>query len=99
MRAADGTDHVVALLHYSPVEDTRRGERLEIYPFLGSHLLAEAVDRAGADLVVHGHAHGGRERGVTPGGIVVRNLAQPVIGHAYRVFDLRDRVGARRSVA
>jgi Icc-related predicted phosphoesterase len=99
VRAGDGADHVVALLHYSPVEDTLRGERPEIYPFLGSHLLAEAVDTAGADLVVHGHAHGGSERGVTPGGIVVRNVAQPVIGHAYRVFDLRDRLGAGRSVA
>ncbi len=82
------TDRRVALLHYSPVEETLRGERLEIYPFLGSHLLAEAVDTAGADLVVHGHAHHGSERGVTPGGTRVRNVAQPVIQQAYRVFDL-----------
>src|SRR5690606_18105837 len=84
------TDHRIALLHYAPVEETLRGERLEIYPFLGSHLLAEAVDAAGADLVVHGHAHRGSERGVTPGGIRVRNVAQPVIQQAYRVYDLRD---------
>jgi len=76
----------VALMHYSPVEATLRGERLEIYPFLGSYLLAEAVDRAGADLVVHGHAHGGTEKGVTPGGVHVRNVAQPVIKHAYNVY-------------
>ena len=37
----------VALPHYSPVEATLRGERPEIFPFLGSYLLAEAVDRAG----------------------------------------------------
>jgi Icc-related predicted phosphoesterase len=92
-------DRVVALLHYSPVEATLRGERLEIYPFLGSHLLAEAIDTAGADLVVHGHAHKGSERGVTPGGIRVRNVAQQVIGHAYRVFDLRDPAAEDRSVA
>jgi Icc-related predicted phosphoesterase len=92
---AGRVDRVVALLHYSPVEETLRGERPEIYPFLGSHLLAEAVDTAGADLVVHGHAHNGSERGVTPGGTRVRNVAQPVIGHAYRVFDLAPGVAHR----
>lgn len=79
-------DARVALLHYSPVTATLRGEREQIYPFLGSHLLAEAVDLAGADLVLHGHAHAGSERGATPGGIAVRNVAQPVIHSAYRVF-------------
>jgi Icc-related predicted phosphoesterase len=83
-------DRVIALLHYAPVPETLRGERLEIYPFLGSHMLAEAVDTAGADLVVHGHAHNGSERGVTPGGIRVRNVAQPVIQHAYRIYDLGE---------
>jgi Icc-related predicted phosphoesterase len=84
----DGADARIALLHYSPVRDTLHGEPPEIYPFLGSYLLAEAVDAAGADLVVHGHAHRGSERGVTPGGIRVRNVAVPVIRTAYRVFDL-----------
>lgn len=81
-------DHRVALLHYSPVEGTLKGERLEIYPFLGSYLLAEAIDTAGADLVVHGHAHGGTEKGVTPGGIPVRNVAQPVIRRPYNLYCL-----------
>jgi Icc-related predicted phosphoesterase len=80
------TDVRVALLHYSPVEATLRGERLEIYPFLGSYLLAEAVDRAGADLVVHGHAHNGTERGVTAAGVPVRNVAQPVLRRSYAVY-------------
>ncbi|MDP8992276.1 MAG: metallophosphoesterase [Actinomycetota bacterium] len=78
----------IALLHFSPVQDTLQGERLEIYPFLGSYLLGEAVDRAGADLALHGHAHGGSEKGVTPGGVPVRNVAQPVIGHAYNLYCL-----------
>ena len=65
----------IALLHYSPVADTLDGERREIYPFLGSYLLGEAVDRAGADLVLHGHAHRGREVGATLGGMPVRVLA------------------------
>lgn len=83
-------DWTIALLHYAPVPETLRGERLEIYPFLGSHLLAEAIDTAGADLVIHGHAHNGSERGVTPGGVRVRNVAQPVIGRAYRIYDLGE---------
>ena len=58
----------------------------EIYAFLGSYLLAEAVDCEGADIVLHGHAHRGTEHGVTPGGIPVRNVAQPVINRPYRVF-------------
>jgi Icc-related predicted phosphoesterase len=82
-----GTDHRIALLHFSPVADTLAGERAEIFPFLGSHLLAEAIDATGADLALHGHAHHGTERGVTPGGVRVRNVALPVIGHAYRVYE------------
>lgn len=80
----------IGLLHYSPVEETLRGERLEIYPFLGSYLLAEAIDGAGADLVVHGHAHNGTEKGLTPGGVPVRNVAQPVIKHAYNVYAIEE---------
>ena len=76
----------LVVLHFSPVEETLVGERLEIWPFLGSYLLGEAVDRSGADLVVHGHAHAGSERGTTPGGVAVRNVAQPVIGAAYSVY-------------
>lgn len=82
------TDHRIALLHYSPVAATLQGEPPEIFPFLGSYLLAEAVDDAGADLVLHGHAHRGSERGVTPGGVRVRNVARPVIGASYRLFEL-----------
>lgn len=85
------TDLRIALLHYSPIPETLVGERLEIYPFLGSYLLSEAVDRVGADVVFHGHAHHGVERGLTPGGIPVRNVAQPVIRHPYNVYRLRDR--------
>jgi Icc-related predicted phosphoesterase len=78
----------IALTHFSPVEDTLQGERLEIYPFLGSYLLGEAIDRAGADLAVHGHAHAGTEAGTTPGGVHVRNVARPVIRQAYKVYEL-----------
>lgn len=80
----------VVLLHYSPIRETLVGEPPEIYPFLGSYLLGEAVDRVGANLILHGHAHRGTEKGVTPGGIHVRNVAQPVIKHAYNVYCFSD---------
>ncbi|MFC7387067.1 metallophosphoesterase family protein [Sphaerisporangium rhizosphaerae] len=82
------TDHRVVLSHYSPVKDTLAGEPLEIYPFLGSYLLAEAVDAEGADLFIHGHAHSGVEKGLTPGGVRVRNVALPVLRRAYAVYGL-----------
>jgi Icc-related predicted phosphoesterase len=84
-----GVDVRVALMHYSPIRETLHGEPLEIYPFLGSYLLAEAVDRAGADLALHGHAHRGREKGTTPGGVAVRNVAQPVINRAFGIYCLQ----------
>lgn len=92
LRAVEHADVLVALTHYSPVADTLRGEPPEIYPFLGAYQLAEAIDGArngmGADLAVHGHAHFGCEQGCTPGGVRVRNVAQPVIRAAYTVYHL-----------
>lgn len=84
-------DLVVALLHYAPVEGTLEGEKKEIYPFLGSYLLGEAIDSAGADLALHGHAHHGSEKGTTPAGIPVRNVARPVIKRSYNVYMLEKR--------
>ena len=80
----------IALTHYSPIAETLEGERREIYPFLGSHLLGEAIDRVGADLALHGHAHGGIECGTTPGGVPVRNVAMPVIRRPYCLFTIGD---------
>src|SRR5919205_287389 len=81
-------DYRVALLHYAPVKDTLAGERLEIHPFLGAYQLGEALDRAGADLALHGHAHHGAEKGVTPRGIPVRNVAMPLIKRPYAIYTL-----------
>ncbi len=92
LRSLDA-DLRVALLHYAPIEGTVEGEKRQIYPFLGSYLLAEAIDRGGADLAFHGHAHLGREKGVTPGGVPVRNVAQPVIRRAYNVYTVDARSG------
>ncbi|WP_406078470.1 metallophosphoesterase [Micromonospora sp. NBC_00858] len=85
-------DMLVALTHYSPVPDTLAGEPLEIYPFLGSYQLGQAIDSAPTALALHGHAHAGTERGTTPGGVRVRNVAHPVIKQAYSVFHVGDQL-------
>ncbi len=81
-------DYRIVLLHYAPVRETLSGEPREIFPFLGSYLFAEIADEHGVDLVLHGHAHRGVERGRTPGGIPVRNVAQAVIRQAYAIYTL-----------
>src|SRR5919197_734870 len=39
------TEQRIALLHYSPIESTVKGEPVEIYPFLGSSRLEEPLNR------------------------------------------------------
>jgi Icc-related predicted phosphoesterase len=81
-------DALIALTHYAPVPETLVGEPLEIYPFLGCYQLGQAIDSAPTALALHGHAHHGSERGRTPGGVPVRNVAHPVIKQAYNVYQL-----------
>lgn len=88
------TPYKIALTHYAPIEETLTGERPEIYPFLGSYLLGLAIDAAGANLALHGHAHLGREVGVTPRGVPVRNVAMPVLKKPYTVYVLEARPAA-----
>lgn len=83
----------VIVLHYSPIAATVRGEDPEVTPFLGTSRLAEVIDRHGADLVVHGHAHHGTLEGQTLAGVPVRNVAITLLQaqsppSAYRVFDI-----------
>lgn len=83
----------VVVLHYAPVAATVLGEAPEIFPYLGTSRLAEVVDRHGANLVVHGHAHHGKDEGKTTGGIPVYNVALGLLQsqkppRAYRVFDV-----------
>jgi Icc-related predicted phosphoesterase len=77
----------IALLHYSPVEATLVGEHPGLWPFLGSYLLAAAVDDGGAVLALHGHAHAGStDEASTPGGVPVRNVAQPAIRRPFALM-------------
>ena len=83
----------VVVLHYAPIAATVAGEAPEIYPYLGSSRLAEVVDRHGADLIVHGHAHHGSLSGKTTAGIPVHNVAITLLQSqqpptAYRIFDV-----------
>src|SRR5436190_21704862 len=63
------TEKRVVVLHYAPIGDTVKGEPEQIYPYLGSSRLVEVIDRHGAQLVVHGHAHHGSASGKTTAGI------------------------------
>jgi Icc-related predicted phosphoesterase len=90
LAALDG-DVRIALMHFAPIADTLLGEAPGIFPGLGCHRLAEAVDSVGADLVVHGHAHLGSERGQTAGGVPVRNVAHPVLRRPYALYHLVGR--------
>jgi Icc-related predicted phosphoesterase len=92
-------DLEILLLHYAPTRDTLSGEPREIFPFLGSYLFAELADAHGVDLVLHGHAHRGVERGRTPGGIPVRNVAQSVIQQGYAVYTLEPSSAAMSASA
>jgi Icc-related predicted phosphoesterase len=83
----------VVVLHYAPIAATVQGEAPEILPFLGTSRLAEVIDRHGADLVLHGHAHHGMLEGQTTAGIPVRNVAISLLQAqqppaAYRIFDV-----------
>lgn len=87
------TQKRVVVIHYSPIAATVQGEAPEIIPFLGTSRLAEVVDRHGADLVLHGHAHHGQLEGRTTGGSPVYNVAITLLqaqqpATAYRVFDV-----------
>lgn len=88
LRALDAVDARIALLHYSPIPETLFGEKPEIFAFLGSYLLEEAIDGGGADLVFHGHAHAGAEAGFTSGGVPVHNVAHPIVKAAYKIFEV-----------
>jgi Icc-related predicted phosphoesterase len=83
----------VVVLHYAPIGDTIQGEAPEIYPYLGSSRLAEVIDRHGADLVFHGHAHHGSPDGKTTAGIPVHNVAMQILQNqnppaVFRVFEV-----------
>src|SRR5207247_9976740 len=77
----------VVMLHYSPIQATVIGQDPETIASYGSSRLCEPIDRLGADLVVHGHAHRGTRQGATPGVIPVFNVADPIPDVPYVVLE------------
>jgi Icc-related predicted phosphoesterase len=87
------TQKTVIVTHYAPVVETVHGEPQEIWPYLGNSRLAEVIDRHGASLALHGHAHHGKPDGKTTGGVPVHNVALGLNveyngGKPYRVFEV-----------
>jgi Icc-related predicted phosphoesterase len=87
------TKRSVAVLHYSPIEQTIEGEPPSIFQYLGSQRLCEPIDRFDhVKAVVHGHAHHGTYEGRTPMGKPVYNVAQfvlkPKFGKPYVVLEV-----------
>jgi Icc-related predicted phosphoesterase len=99
------TTQFIALLHYSPVQQTVDGEPPEIYAFLGSSRLEEPINRYPVSLVLHGHAHRGQLQGATKSGVPVYNVSMPLLTRTFadrppfRVFEVPvvDRGASRAS--
>ena len=88
------TKHLIALLHYSPIQTTVDGEPLEIYAFLGSSRLEEPIGRYPVSMVFHGHAHRGKLEGTTKSGVPVYNVSMPLLARSaadrppFRILEL-----------
>ena len=87
LEAVAVSDHRIVLLHYSPTASTLGGEPRGIWPFLGTDRLAEPIAEHKPDVVLHGHTHAGTFEG-SVGSVPVFNVAVPVIGRDFFVFEL-----------
>jgi Icc-related predicted phosphoesterase len=83
----ESCDVRIALLHYAPTSATLEGEPPGIWAFLGSDRLAAPIAQHRPDIVLHGHGHMGTFEGAI-GDVPVYNVAQPVIGKDFEVFEL-----------
>jgi Icc-related predicted phosphoesterase len=82
-----GCDCRIALLHYSPTVTTLEGEPRGIWPFLGTDRLAAPILEHRPHVALHGHAHAGAFQGAI-GDVPVYNVAVPVLGRDFFVFEL-----------
>ncbi|MBE9170751.1 metallophosphoesterase [Pleurocapsales cyanobacterium LEGE 06147] len=73
------TPQRIAVLHYSPIQETVEGEPPDIYPFLGSSRLEEPLTRYSVAAAFHGHAHHGHLEGQTSSNIPVYNVSMPLL--------------------
>ncbi len=95
---------LVAVLHYSPIQETVEGEPREIFPFLGCSRLEEPLTRYPVHVVFHGHAHHGQPEGRTSKGTPVFNVSMGLMKQLFperpfRLFEIdmrgADGVGER----
>jgi Icc-related predicted phosphoesterase len=80
----------IVLLHYAPTTTTLEGEPRSIWAFLGTDRMAPPIELHRPDLVVHGHGHAGTFAG-SIGDVPVFNVAVPVIGRDFWVFEVDGR--------
>lgn len=104
-------DRRIAVLHYSPIQETVEGEPPEIFPFLGCSRLEEPLGRYPVTAVFHGHAHHGRPEGRTTKGVPVFNVSMTLMNalhpdRPFRVIEIdmttpsdERRVGSERRTA
>jgi Icc-related predicted phosphoesterase len=76
-------DRLVAVLHYSPIQETVEGEPREIFPFLGCSRLEEPLTRYPVTAVFHGHAHHGTPEGRTRTNVPVFNTSMTLMREVF----------------
>jgi Icc-related predicted phosphoesterase len=77
------TSQIIALMHYSPIQQTVEGEPPEIYAFVGSSRLEDPLNRYPVSVAFHGHAHRGQPQGATSGNVPVYNVSMPLLTRAF----------------
>jgi uncharacterized protein len=87
LQAIESCTVKIALLHYSPCEQTLVGEPERLWLVLGAERLAGPLRDHRPQLVVHGHAHHGSFEGEVDG-VPVYNVAVHVTGREFWVFEL-----------
>jgi Icc-related predicted phosphoesterase len=73
------TEPRIVVLHYAPIQATIEDEPRELWSFLGSSYLEEALTGTAVAAVFHGHAHYGTPAGHTASGVPVYNVALPLL--------------------
>jgi Icc-related predicted phosphoesterase len=86
-------DHLIAVLHYAPIQATVEGEPREIFPFLGCSRLEEPLNRYPVTAVFHGHAHHGEPEGRTTKNVPVFNVSMSLMrehfpSRPFRLFEI-----------
>lgn len=72
------SDFKLLVLHYAPTYKTLKGEKPEIYPFLGCKKYEKVITKRHPDVVIHGHAHSGKPKDYV-GNVPIYNVALPLV--------------------